>query len=138
MQPSKSRADSVAVILLLILTIAAVVWCYWVAAPPADAAPGDIELRAYKPLAPDVNLSVGAGIAVELGQVPATWPLFPDRLVFIDGLTVRGKYAVGASVSRRPAAEDDQWRLWVAAWEEDGFQGTFGLAYGYPLDLGGF
>lgn len=101
---------------------------------PADADPGDIEARGYKPLAPDVNLDVGAGVAVEVWTVPDTWPIFPGSLVFVDGLTIRGQYALGASISRRKASEDDRWRFWGAVWQEDGFQASAGIAYGYPID----
>ncbi len=101
---------------------------------PADADPGDIEARIYKPLAPDVNLDVGAGMAMEVWEIPDTWPLFPGRLVFVDGLTIRGQYALGGSISRRKAEEDDYWRFWGAIWQEDGFQASAGISYGRPLD----
>lgn len=120
-------AGILAGVVLYLMTLA--VW-----AMPAGADPGDIETRIYKPLAPDVNLSVGGGAAVELWTIPDTWPLFPGRLVFVDALTVRGQYALGASISRRKAAEDDKWRLWGAIWKENGFRGAAGIAYGYTID----
>lgn len=112
-----------------VIGMALAVW-----AMPANADPGDIEARGYKPLGPDLTAEAGAGVAVQVWQVPESWALCPGRLLFVDGLTIRGQYALGGSISRRKASEDDHWRLWAAGWVEDDFQWSWGIAYGYPID----
>lgn len=116
--------------LILLLTIAVLLSLTHV----AHADPGDIEARGYKPLGPDLTAEAGAGFAVEVWRVPSSWPLFPDRIVFLDGLTIRGQYALGGSISRRRAEEDDRLRLWAAGWREKQFEWSWGIAYGYPID----
>ena len=121
--------------MLLLLALA------YISSVPAGADPLDLEARVYKPLAPDVTLEVGGGIAVELGTVPERWfvvgPVLGGHKVFADILYIRGKSAFGGSVSLRKAERDDHIRLWGTGWKDTGWEWSCGVAVGWPLDVGG-
>lgn len=121
--------------LILLLTIAVLLSLTNV----AHSDPGDIEARAgIVALAPDPEITFGGGVAVELLTIDPDWwligALLPNRKVFGDVLYIEGQGALGGSVSLKPADRDNKLRGWVAAWKEDDFKWSVGLAYGYPID----
>lgn len=111
---------------------AMVVLCLAVLATLASADPGDIEIRAYVPLAPDPELTVGGGLAVEVCDIDPSWPfigpLFPGHGIFADVLYLDGKGILGISGSVKPMAQDNGLRVFGSAWWEGGAAWTCGLS----------
>jgi len=125
-----------------IITTLVAVMTLLVVAASADGF-GVIEGRAYTPLLKiDDDLDLGGGVALQLGVVPEdTWILGPfigGHKIFVDGLVIDGQWAGGGSISLKPAGDDNQFRFFGVGWRETGpdrFNGTFGLAYGWNLDV---
>ena len=94
---------------------------------------GDVEARVIKPIAPDLTLAIGGGLSVLLGQVPSGVPILEGRTLFGDFVAVPGGIAGGASVSLRPAGNDDGLRLGVAIWRGENFRWSAYLARAVPF-----
>ncbi len=128
------------VVVVAMLTVMVLVAC--VLAASAEGF-GVIEGRAYTPLLKiDEDIDLGGGLALQIGVIPEdTWligPFIGGHKLFIDGLIIDGQWGGGASLSLKPAADDNYFRAFVVGWRETGpdrFQGTFGLAYGWEIDL---
>jgi hypothetical protein len=59
-----------------------------------------------------LNSTADLGAALSVGaQLPSWLPLIGNHFGFIDALTAAGCEAIGASVSIKPAATDDGWRI---------------------------
>jgi hypothetical protein len=59
-----------------------------------------------------INSTADLGAALSVGaQLPSWVPLIGNHFGFIDALTAAGCEAIGASVSIKPAATDDGWRI---------------------------
>lgn len=103
-----------------------------VCALPANADPGDIEIRGYIPLAPDPALEIGGGLAIQVAEIDPAWPflgpLFPGHGVFADILYLGGQGHLGVSGSVKPMSRDNGLRVFGSAWWEGDARWTCGLS----------
>lgn len=97
--------------------------------------------------APDIRIETGAltalnstvdlGVAVSVGtELPSWLPLVGGHLGFVDALSAAGTEAIGLSVSIKPAATDDGWRIGatVTQQEDGGAREVLGyLRYGVSI-----
>lgn len=124
------RAKRAAVVIMLAACVAFGLFLY--AITPADAEPGDIEIRGYVPLAPDPALTVGGGLAIQWAEVGADWPVLGEIAaghgLFADVLYLGGQGTLGASASLRPMAQDDGLRVFGSIWWEGDARWTCGLS----------
>jgi hypothetical protein len=115
----------------LLLALAAAIWLCC----PADAADLRVEGGTIAALNSDCDL----GLAVSVGTELPTWvPVIggeTPHLLFVDCLTVNTQQAIGLSVSIRPAADDDGWRIGATVTQpETGQREVLGyIRYGVSL-----
>lgn len=98
--------------LLLALTLAASA----TAAGAADSPTIRLETGALTALTSTADLGAAISVGAEL---PKWLPLIGTHLGFVDALRVNSKQAIGASVSLRPAATDDGWRIGATVTKPD-------------------
>ena len=83
---------------------------------------GAFELRAYTPVLPSPDYTIGGGVAWQFAEVGEEWfvigRIFPGHGLFVDVLYM-DEGRVGGSISVRPMIVDNGLRVFGSAWWDD-------------------
>lgn len=119
------------------LLVCAVCALVLVAGARADDSKSTIRLETGAMTA--LNSTADLGVALSVGaELPRWIPVIGCHIGFLDALQVNSRKAIGASVSLRPAATDDGWRIGATVTKPDsgaGGEWTAYMRYGVEVKL---